>query len=220
MTPANEVPESVGQKRGAKLAICNLQNTPIDHLSDLRIHSKTDELMLRVMEKLNLPIPPFVLHRRLLIKTDTTGKERNQLTILGVDVDGTPVTFLKSVRPDYNRRVARSEPFVIDFRGTLEPGTILKLELEFMGHYCEPNLELSHVISQHESDEGTLYLLGYSPYTREWMTTKQDCTNAGEEPRDNTEKAEDSVLLSTAPDGLPDNIRRTRAANILPPIIA
>ncbi|CAL8583196.1 hypothetical protein XPA_008828 [Xanthoria parietina] len=220
VTPANEVPESVGQKRGAKLAICNLQNTPIDHISDLRIHSKTDELMLRVMEKLNLPFPPFVLHRRLLIKTDTTGKERNQLTILGVDVDGTPVTFLKSVRLDYNRRVARSEPFVIDFRGTLEPGTILKLELEFMGHYCEPNLELSHVISQHESDEGTLYLLGYSPYTREWMTTKQDCTNAGEEPRDNTEKAEDSVLLSTAPDGLPDNIRRTRAANILPPIIA
>ena len=220
MTPANEVPESVGQKRGAKLAICNLQNTPIDHLSDLRIHSKTDELMLRVMEKLNLPIPPFVLHRRLLIKTDTTGKERNQLTVLGVDVDGTPVTFLKSIRLDYNRRVARSEPFVIDFRGTLDPGTIFKLELEFIGHYCEPNLELSHVISQHESDEGTLYLLGYSPDTGEWKITKQDGTNAREEMRDNAEKAEDSVLLSTAPDGLPDNIRRTRAANILPPIIA
>ncbi|KAI4091391.1 MAG: hypothetical protein LQ339_008143 [Xanthoria mediterranea] len=120
VTPANEVPESVGQKRGAKLAICNLQNTPIDHLSDLRIHSKTDELMLRVMDKLNLAIPSFVLHRHLLIKTDITGKERNQLTVLGVDVDGTPVTFLKSVRLDYNRRVARSEPFVLDFRGTLE----------------------------------------------------------------------------------------------------
>ena len=216
MTPANEVPEFVGQKRGAKLAICNLQNTPIDHLSDLRIHSKTDELMLRVMEKLNLPIPPFVLHRRLLIKTDTAGKERNQLTVLGVDVDRTPVTFLKSVRLDYNRRVARSEPFVIDFRGTLDHGTILKLELEFMGHYCEPNLELSHVINH----EGSLYLLGYSPYTGVCKITKQDNTTAGEEPRDNAEKAEDSVLLSTAPDGLPDNIRRTRAANILPPITA
>lgn len=175
--------------------------------------------MLRVMEKLNLPIPPFVLRRRLLIKTDITGKERNQLTVLGVDVDGTPVTFLKSVRLDYNRRVARSEPFVLDFRGTFEPGTILKLELEFMGHYCEPNLEFSHVISP-ASDEGTLYLLGYSPDTGEWKITKQDGTNAREEMRDNAEKAEDSVLLSTAPDGLPDNIRRTRAANILPPITA
>ena len=76
------------------------------------------------------------------------------------------------------------------------------------------------MISQHESDEGTLYLLGYSPDTGEWKITKQDGTNAREEMRDNAEKAEDSVLLSTAPDGLPDNIRRTRAANILPPIIA
>lgn len=88
-----------------------------------------------------------------------------------------------------------------------------------MGHYCEPNLELSHLINQ-ESDEGTLYLLDYSPYTREWKITKQGSTNAGEETRDNAEKAEDSVLLSTAPDGLPDNIRRTRAANIFPPITA
>lgn len=168
---AKEVPEFVGQKRGGKLAIRNLQNTPIVHLSDLRIHSKTDELIIRVMEKLNLPIPPFLLNRRLLIKIDTNGEERNQLTILGIDVDGTPVTFLKSVRLDYKSRVARSEPFVIDFRGTLEPGMILKLELEFMGHYSEPNLELSHEFSG-ESGQLAWYLLEYNPYTGEWKTTK------------------------------------------------
>lgn len=53
VTPANEVPEFVGQKRGGKLAICNLQNTPIDQLSDLRIHSKTDDLIIGVMALLS-----------------------------------------------------------------------------------------------------------------------------------------------------------------------
>ncbi|KAL8882755.1 MAG: hypothetical protein Q9192_007527, partial [Flavoplaca navasiana] len=98
VTPANEIREIVGRARTGKLFICNLQNTPIDHLSDLRIHSRTDELMIRVMEKLNLPIPSFVLQRRLALKLESTGDERWRLTVCGVDVDGTPGTFLKSIK--------------------------------------------------------------------------------------------------------------------------
>ncbi|KAL8880953.1 MAG: hypothetical protein Q9198_001742 [Flavoplaca austrocitrina] len=160
VTPANEIPEIVGQARNGKLVICNLQNTPIDHLCDLRIHSKTDELMTRVMEKLDLPITPFVLQRRLALKLESSGDERHRLTVCGVDVDGTPVTFLKSIKLAYNRRIARSEPFVIDFRGNLETGTPLKLELEFMGHYGEPNLEVTYEYTG-ELDAETLYLLEY-----------------------------------------------------------
>ncbi|KAL8669268.1 MAG: hypothetical protein Q9168_006130 [Polycauliona sp. 1 TL-2023] len=218
VTPANEIPEIVGQKKNGMLVICNLQDTPIDHFSELRIYSKTDELMIRVMEVMDLPIPPFILRRRLLLKLESKGSERKQLTVLGVDVDGTPVTFLKSVRLDYNRRTARSEPFVIDFRGALSAGTVLKLELEFMGHYNEPNLEICH---EYMEEGETLYLLEYNPYTGDWNTTKEDNVevSGGEKMRDDMEKADECIMLDAAPEGFPDNVRRTRAANLLPDVI-
>ncbi|KAL9631612.1 MAG: hypothetical protein Q9204_004159, partial [Flavoplaca sp. TL-2023a] len=199
VTPANEIPEIVGQARNGKLVICNLQNTPIDHLSDLRIHSRTDELMIRVMEELNLPIPPFVLHRRLALKLESSGDERRRLTVSGVDIDGTPITFLKSIKLVYNRRIARSEPFVIDIRGNLDTGTALKLELEFMGHYGEPNLEVTYKYTGGKDAE-ILYLLEYHPYNREWHTAEQRSANGGEGIGDDMDKADDGIRLPNAPE--------------------
>lgn len=137
----------------------------------MRIHSKTDELMVRVMAKLDLPIPSFVLHRRLMVQMESTGNERRQLKVTGVDVDGTPITFLQSVKLEYNRRVVRSEPFTINLRSDLDPGTELKLQLEFMGHYGEPNLDIIYEYSG-EGDGQTLYLLEYNPQNGEWKVTK------------------------------------------------
>ncbi len=174
VSPANEIPEVLGKKKGVKLVICNLQATPLDGLTEARIYSKTDDLMVRVMRILDIPIPTFILHRRLVIGMETKN-ERNQLTVCGVDEDGTPVTFLQSVKLEYNRRVVRSEPFTISFGGSLDPGAELKLKLEFMGHYGEPNLEIVYVYS---ADEGakTLYFLAYDPITGEWRTEKQTGT--------------------------------------------
>ncbi|KXX73708.1 NAD-dependent protein deacetylase SRT1, partial [Madurella mycetomatis] len=61
VSPANEVPEVVGsaRRRGTTLAICNLQSTPLDGLAGWRVRAKTDELMVRVMEKLGWEIPGF-----------------------------------------------------------------------------------------------------------------------------------------------------------------
>ncbi|KAG4435789.1 hypothetical protein IFR05_008733 [Cadophora sp. M221] len=172
VSPANEIPEVTGRKKNARLVICNLQETPLDDLADTRVYSKTDDLMVRVMGILNLPIPPFILRRRLVIEMDTNN-ERHQMTISGVDEDNTPVTFLKSVKVAYNRRIIRSEPFVIGFRGSLESGTELKVELEFMGHYNEPNLEVTYEYHD-EADARTLYLLAYDPTSGEWKTVKED----------------------------------------------
>ncbi|KAE8443604.1 hypothetical protein EG329_001537 [Mollisiaceae sp. DMI_Dod_QoI] len=171
VTPANEIPEIPGRRKSAKLAICNLQKTPLDQLSDLRIYSKTDDLMIRVMEKLNIFIPPFILHRRLSVELETKD-ERHQLKVYGADVDGTPASFLQSIKLEYNRRVVRSEPFIINFRGSLDSGTVLKLELEFIGHYGEPNLEIVH---EHDSERDTkiLYLLQYNPQIRQWIVDKE-----------------------------------------------
>ncbi|KAI1651511.1 uncharacterized protein F4817DRAFT_324774 [Daldinia loculata] len=99
--------------------------------------------MTRVMAKLDIPIPQFILRRRLTMQMEMMGENRHQLKICGVDVDGTPMTFLRSVKLDqYCRRAACIEPFTISFRSDLDTGTALKLELEFMGNNGEPNLEI------------------------------------------------------------------------------
>ncbi|KAI0000604.1 NAD-dependent deacetylase sirtuin-7 [Xylariaceae sp. FL0662B] len=217
--PACEIPETVGKKRGAKLAICNLQSTPLDKLSDLRIYSRADDLMMRVMDKLDLPIPSFILRRRLLVEMELTGDERHQLTVQGVDVDGTPATFIRSVKLAYNRRVARSEPFVIHFRSGIAPGTELELELEFMGHYGEPNLNLTYEY-RGEGDGQTLYLLEYDPATGEWKTDKRDNVASGDGASNAMEKDEESLLVLTDDEWLPANVKPSPAANGFPDIAA
>ncbi|KAI1383069.1 DHS-like NAD/FAD-binding domain-containing protein [Hypoxylon trugodes] len=178
VSPANEIPETPGRRKAAKLAICNLQDTPLDALADWRIHSKADELMVRVMEKLDIPIPPFILRRRLLVGMEPTENDRRQLKVVGIDWDGTPATFLHSVKLEYNRRVARSEPFIINFRGDVDVGTELKLELTFMGHYGEPNLEITY--EYNGDDAQTLYLLEYNPENGEWKVEKQEGLESGD----------------------------------------
>lgn len=169
--PANEIPAIVGRKKKAKLAICNLQE--VDQQADLRIYAKADDLIIRVMEKLEIPIPAFILRRRLVVELETQAEERHQLKLYGIDVDGTPVSFLQSAKLEHSRRVARSEPFVISIRDSLEYGSQLKLELEFMGHYGEPNLVIVHEFKG-EADRKSLYLLEYNPRSGEWKTSKQD----------------------------------------------
>lgn len=167
VTPANEIPTIPGRKRNPFLAICNLQKTPVDGLADLRVFCKADDLMARVMAKLDIPIPPFILQRRLVIRNGQNGRGKSHIVITGVDVDGTPVTFLRSVRCLNNRRVARSEPLTIDFRGGLEPGLKVELELEFMGNYGEPNLCLSHEYGGQVGDS-VRYDLRYNPVNGNW----------------------------------------------------
>ncbi|KAJ5516276.1 silent information regulator family protein [Penicillium freii] len=62
--------------------------------------------------------------------------------VTGVGSDGTPMTFLQSVRVDGTGQVARAEPFDNHVYEELELGVELKPGLEFIGHYNEPNLEL------------------------------------------------------------------------------
>jgi mono-ADP-ribosyltransferase sirtuin 6 len=177
VTPANEIPEVVGKRRrrGAKLVICNLQATPLDAMADLRVHAKTDELMVRVMRELGMEIPGFVLRRRLSVHLEAAGEwkaGRSKVVVSGVDVDGTPVSFLRAVKLVNNRRVLRAEPFEFDVRGAGD-GLELKMELEFMGHYGEPNLEVVHVVQEAEMGSPVVYLLEYNPANGEWKTSQQ-----------------------------------------------
>lgn len=72
MTPANEIPEIVGQRKkvGAKFAICNRQDTPFMAFAPFVLWHELDSLMARVMKELKLPILTFILHRCLKIKVE------------------------------------------------------------------------------------------------------------------------------------------------------
>jgi hypothetical protein len=183
VSPANEVPEVAvtgkrnvegkvkgksGKGRG-KLAICNLQSTELDGIADraIRVRAKTDDFIVKVMEKLGIDIPEFVLRRRMVVELKC-GESRQELKIRGVDIDDTPASFLQSVRLEHNRRVLRTEPFVITFRGEMEKAE-LKLELEFMGHYGEPSLILDVAGDFVGNESGQrVYLLEYNPRIGEW----------------------------------------------------
>ncbi|KAJ4391518.1 hypothetical protein N0V93_005136 [Gnomoniopsis smithogilvyi] len=171
--PACNIPETAGQSHKASLVICNLQDTPLDELAEIRIHAKTDELMVCLMGKLELPIPSFALRRRLVVEGATSTGGRFEVKVRGVDVDGTPASFLQSVKCANNRRVVRAEPFDIDFRSCPEAGTEVNLELQFMGHYGEPNLKMKYTYWARESEE-TVYGLEYDPATGHWVIHQED----------------------------------------------
>lgn len=175
VTPASEIPQLVGQRKPAKLVICNLQDTPLDSLASLQIHARSDDLMVRVMDQLNLPIPKFVLRRHLSVSVITKAALNHEVIVRGLDSDGTtPASFLRSVKLENSRRVIRKEPFVIPYREELKPDARLALGLEFMGHYAEPNLRLEHICEGHSSLAEMQYLLSYDPETRLWSSQQRN----------------------------------------------
>lgn len=58
VTPAADVPETVGKKKGDTLVIVNLQPTPLDELAALCCASKIDDFMGVLMDELGIAVPP------------------------------------------------------------------------------------------------------------------------------------------------------------------
>lgn len=132
MTPTDEIPEIVGQGTRGKLVICHLQNTLTDNLAGLHIYFEAATLMVRVMKRIGISVPPFILPHRLVVRVGTTRNGQLQLRTSRANVDRTPVSLFKL---EYKRRATRFQSFTIDFREQSKPETLLKFELKFMGHY-------------------------------------------------------------------------------------
>ncbi|KAL5454904.1 hypothetical protein PMIN07_007315 [Paraphaeosphaeria minitans] len=169
VSPANSIPECVGRSKKGNLAICNLQDTPLEDVADkeLRIYTRTDDLMTQIMANLGIFIPSFILRRRLIITIASQSSDRHQLTMTGVDVDDTPASFLRSVKVEGSRRAVRTEPFVLGIREELEEGAEVKVELEFMGHYGEPNVVVAHTYPG-AAGGSNVYWLEYDVWTKAW----------------------------------------------------
>lgn len=62
VSPANKFPQMASD-----MVICNLQPTPLDHRASLVIRARTDEVMRRLLAKLEVPVQEHVEERRLLV---------------------------------------------------------------------------------------------------------------------------------------------------------
>lgn len=68
VTPAADLPESVGEKKNADLYIVNLQKTPLDNVATSRLNGITDTVMREVMKEMKIEVPEWQLVRYCRIR--------------------------------------------------------------------------------------------------------------------------------------------------------
>lgn len=161
----------------------NLQNTPLDALAHMRIYCRTDDLMRAVMEKLALPIPRFILSRRIILShqqqssvtlsgsPSAASPKVLRFELRGVDVDGTAASIIAGLQLHVNGTAAplmEAEPFVFELE---EPDADLELRMKcyWHGHYNEPPLTIVHQCKSTEKPKELLLKLAYDPLKGEWV---------------------------------------------------
>lgn len=175
VTPASEMPETVSEA-GGKIAIVNLQKTPVDHLCEIRANSFVDDFMIRVMAKLNIPIPEFKLKRRIkIMKTN-----KPYLQIMGVDDKGLIFTFLKKieVKLDRGKETLRQKEIFDGFPDTKLDDGIAKVKLDFYSWYGEPSYKFDLGLSSLVYDKPKYFILEYDPKTLKWISFQETVINS------------------------------------------
>jgi len=181
VTPAADMPKETAKRKG-RLVIVNLQATPLDKYA-FRINGLIDDVMTRLMAKLDLEIPAFTLKRRVaIVKSDTDPKRPTQkgkvaLVIRGVDEKGDPYSLFKSVQTTFSNGgeviEKEVEPMrVIPTNTGLEKGNV-NIEMSFQGHYGEPDLSIDVVLASLKLNIPVYYLMIFDPIEKKWIECKQ-----------------------------------------------
>jgi len=174
VTPAADMPAET-LRNGGKLVIVNLQPTPLDKYA-LRINGFIDNVMERLMAKLGLEIPDFILRRRIMVtKTEEEGffgKKKEKLTLRGCDEQGYPYTLftkIEAVLGDSKITYSTSkEPFIIEAKDAPLKGTA-HFKFGFQGHYAEPPLNVDINLDDLEKNVTKYYLMEYDPRQAKWL---------------------------------------------------
>jgi len=169
VAPASHMPEYVGKNPKANLVICNLQNTPLDNLANIRIHARSDDLMKLVMQELEITVPPFILNRCVCVHVNANIPA---VHVYAVDSDGTPASLFQGIVINGNKLEA--DPFVKEFSVNLQN---LDIELFFYGHYNEPPVKLSVPCKK---TQRRYFIMKYNPMTGIWQVEdKEENINFG-----------------------------------------
>eukprot|EP00697_Spironema_sp_BW2_P015666 gnl/Spiro4/6610_TR3409_c0_g1_i1.p1 gnl/Spiro4/6610_TR3409_c0_g1~~gnl/Spiro4/6610_TR3409_c0_g1_i1.p1 ORF type:complete len:573 (+),score=137.75 gnl/Spiro4/6610_TR3409_c0_g1_i1:38-1720(+) len=178
VSPACGLPQTTA-KCGGRLVIVNLQRTPLDELSALRIYARTDTVMTMLMERLGVPVPPFRLRRRFVffpnVVDDGSSPSSRKLQLRAVDVHD-PSLELSLVREvDWSAALASANRSSTSTTSTMVPVTVT-----FTGHYREPTLCLNVDISPHapiQDLEAT-----YDPVAFVWSDARVQALRAPPQP--------------------------------------
>jgi hypothetical protein len=173
--PACQLVEMVGRNRNADLVIVNLQKTPLDHLCSLRIFAETDAVMVGLMERLGIEIPPWRLHRRILAYL--TGP--SSVVLQGVDPfqPQLPATLFHAVSAP-NRDPVTVEP--MEVMTSVVPSaadTSVPVCLTWFSHYNEPSYTLQldrAALRACRKGEGMYVDLSYDPFSRAWTEERTE----------------------------------------------
>jgi len=169
VTPAANMPKETYKNKG-KLVIVNLQATPLDAAA-LRINGMIDVVIAKLMAKLNLEIPQFVLKRRLGVRL-VMENDKKKLIFRGLDSDNSTYTLFTKLKVEIvetgEKFFMKKEPFhVLSKTGGLDSGQ-LKVKMHFQKHFGEPNLEIKVPISG-LSEKEKIYLLEFDPSEGTWV---------------------------------------------------
>ena len=167
VTPAAAMPKET-VKKGGKLAIVTLQETPLDSIG-FRINGLIDDVVCRLMERLNLPIPAFKPPRHVsVMKSQKEGK--TGFVIRGADGEGSPYSLFKVAVVAFENKervVVEKEPFWVCPCNQVDLGKgVMKVNLLFQEHYGEPPHEIQVALGSLILNEPVYYFLEFDPFNR------------------------------------------------------
>ncbi|CAF3746670.1 unnamed protein product [Rotaria sp. Silwood1] len=174
VTPAADIPERVVERK-QKLVIGNLQRTPLHKVATLNIHAFSDAIMKGIMERLNIPIPTWIVRRRIHVTSQPSSNKQNQYRILieGRDPDNVdiPYTLFERIQVIVDQKVIKQrqrQPFVFDLVDNDQQPIIIRLH--FFGHYNEVPFELTYPNLTSIPKDEQFYLL-FDPMKGQWKKT-------------------------------------------------
>eukprot|EP01017_Pseudomicrothorax_dubius_P003548 TRINITY_DN10534_c0_g1_i2.p1 TRINITY_DN10534_c0_g1~~TRINITY_DN10534_c0_g1_i2.p1 ORF type:complete len:398 (-),score=77.10 TRINITY_DN10534_c0_g1_i2:37-1230(-) len=178
VTPAADMPYETA-KKGGKLIIVNLQATPLDKVAFMKINALIDDVMTRLVQKLDITIPPFILRRRLgasKVNVEKSGRTVETFLLRGLDSDNCPFSYLSGMDIQIEapmrgtvslpKEPYRLTPTQVDFMS----GKI-KATLKFQGHYQEPPLTIPFSLGEFKLNKERVYLMEFNTATLAWSVT-------------------------------------------------
>jgi len=143
ITPACNLPLRT-VKGGGKLVIVNLQKTPKDKSAHLLIRGRADEVMRGALQRLGMPVPPFVRRDRLILLFHQPPPRNSKheaapfsVSVCSAQGQRLPLPVLTSVaisfpdHPAVKGSTLRKAPFTITRSGPL-PGVLrVQFDLQF-----------------------------------------------------------------------------------------
>ena len=171
VTPAADIPKRVAE-REQKLAIGNLQRTPLHKIATLNIHAFSDTIMQGIMKRLNIHIPTWILRRRVHVSCqhDSNNLDRKEILVEGRDPNNPdiPFTLFKTIQVIIGQKVTHQlvhQPFIFHLAENDEQSIIIRLH--FFGHYNEVPFDLIYPNLQSIPNDEQFYLF-YNPMKGQW----------------------------------------------------